>query len=132
MYQYRTNMLFGSKPKLNKKTIKEQIEYGVRCKLTDADFSTIQKMFCISSERVDRNISFVSGERWKASAAIGYANGKKVFCYPWMNSKDIEHLKEQLSHTVKVLLDAGCIVIMPTTKAENIKKVTNKGCTIFL
>ena len=89
-------------------------------------------MFCISSERINRNIYFVSGERWKASAAIGYANGKKVFCYPWMNSKDIEHLKEQLSHTVKVLLDADCIVIMPTTKEENIKKITDNGRIIFL
>ena len=124
--------MFGIKPKINKRTIKEQIEHGVHCKLTDTDFSSIQKMFCISSERINRNIYFVSGERWKASAAIGYANGKKVFCYPWMNSKDIEHLKEQLSHTVKVLLDADCIVIMPTTKEENIKKITDNGRIIFL
>lgn len=132
LYQYRKNMVFGIKPKINKRTIKEQIEHGVHCKLTDTDFSSIQKMFCISSERINRNIYFVSGERWKASAAIGYANGKKVFCYPWMNSKDIEHLKEQLSHTVKVLLDADCIVIMPTTKEENIKKITDNGRIIFL
>ncbi len=132
LYKHRTNVFSINRPKINKNTIKEQIEYGVRCKKTDTDFPTIQKMFDISSERIDRNIKFVSGERWKASAAIGYANGKKIFCYPWMNSKDIEHLKEQLSHTVKLLLDADCIVIIPTTKEENIKKISDKGCIIFL
>lgn len=132
LYQYRTSGLFCNKPKIYKKTIKEQIEYGVRCKLVNRDFTTIQKMFEISSERVERNISFVSGERWKASAAIGYANGKKIFCYPWMNSKDIEHLKEQLSHTVEVLLDVGCIVIIPTTNEENIKKISCKGFNVVL
>lgn len=132
LYQYRTSGFFCNKPKINKKTIKEQIEYGVRCKLIDRDFTTIQKMFKISSERVERNISFVSGERWKASAAIGYANGKRIFCYPWMNSKDIEHLKEQLSHTVEALLDVGCIVIIPTTNEENIKKISCKGFNVVL
>ena len=58
--------------------------------------------------------------------------GKKVFCYPWMNSKDIEHLKEQFSHTVNILLDAGCIVIIPTTKEENVKKISSKGYIIGL
>lgn len=33
-----------------------------------------------------------------------------------------EHLKERLSHTIKVLLDVGCIVIIPTTNEENVKK----------
>ena len=132
LYQYKKKVLFDSKTKINKKTIKEQIEYGVRCKRIDADVSSIQKEFCISPERIERNISFVSGERWKASAAIGYANGKKVFCYPWMNSKDIEHLKEQFSHTVNILLDAGCIVIIPTTKEENVKKLSSKGYIIGL
>ena len=55
LYQYRKNMVFGIKPKINKRTIKEQIEHGVHCKLTDTDFSSIQKMFCISSERINRN-----------------------------------------------------------------------------
>ena len=66
LYQYKKKVLFDSKPKINKKTIKEQIEYGVRCKRIDADVSSIQKEFCISPERIERNISFVSGERWKA------------------------------------------------------------------
>ena len=43
-----------------------------------------------------------------------------------MNSWDIEHLKEQLSNTIKYLLDSDCIVIVPTTTEENVKKICSK------
>lgn len=132
LYTYNSKKLFGNKPKIMKKTIKEQIEIGIQNVNHDLDFGTIQRVFNLSNERVDRNIEYVSGERWKASAAIGYANGKKLFCFPWLNSKDIDKLEEQLINTVNVLLDFGCIVIIPTTKEENIKKISNKGNMILL
>lgn len=132
LYKYKTKDLFGSSPKIMKNTIKEQIEQGIRNGNHELDFHMIQNIFGISDERVGRNIEYVSGERWKASVAIGYANGKKIFCYPWMNSKDINHFGEQLSSTVKSLLDFGCIVILPTTKQENIKKINCYGNIVLL
>lgn len=132
LYKYKSKGLFHNKPQFNKNTIREQIQNGIRCKNHETDFYTIQKMFDISNERVNRNIEFVSGERWKASVAIGYANGKRIFCYPWMNTKDIERLKEQLKKTVKCLVDTGCIVIIPTTKDENIRKVYSEASIIVL
>ena len=123
LYKYDSKGLFGRKPKIKKNTIKEQIEYGVHNGKQSLDFHTIQSIFDLSEERVNRNIEFVSGERWKASAAIGFANGRKIFCYPWMNSKDIDHIKEQMSKTVKCLTDSGCIVILPTTSEENMRKI---------
>lgn len=115
-----------------KQTIREQIEYGVRNIVQDFDSSTIQNIFSISNERINRSIEFVGNERWKASVAIGYSNGKKVFCYPWMNSKDIERFKEQLSKAVGFLLNLGCIVIVPTTKEENIRKIHSEYNLYFL
>lgn len=132
IYGLKRNGFFPPRPKIKRRTIKEQIEQGVSERLTVSDYSTIQEMFQISNERIERNIAFLSGERWKASAAIGYAYGKQIFCFPWMNSKDFEHLKEQLTNIVNVLLDADCIVIMPTTKAENIEKVSDCGSIVLL
>lgn len=106
-----------------KQTIRQQIEYGVQNINQEFNIEKIQNIFNISNERINRNIEFVSGERWKASVAIGYANGRKVFCYPWMNSRDIDYLKEQLMNTIKYLINSDCIVIIPTTKEENIKKI---------
>lgn len=126
------NVLFHKKPQIYKNTIKEQIEYGINCGKTEESFFAIQNMFSVSSERVGRNINFVSGERWKASAAIGYANGKSIFCYPWMNTRDIEQFGEQMSKTVKCLLDAGKVVIIPTTKEDNVYKIFSDGEVLFL
>ena len=44
-----------------------------------------------------------------------------------MNSSDIEYLREQLSQTVNVLIDEGCVVIFPITKEENIKKLQTEN-----
>ena len=96
------------------------------------DAKKIQDIFRISEERIDRNIKYVSGERWKASAAIGYANGRRIFCYPWMNSRDVELLKEQLSYVVDYLIHSDCIVIFPTTKEENIKKICSEYKLYYL
>ena len=115
-----------------KRTIRQQIEYGIHNITHQFDIEKIQGIFNISDERIDRNIEFVSGERWKASVAIGYANGRKVFCYPWMNSKDIEHLKDQLLNTIKYLIDSDCIVIVPTTTEENNKKICSNYNVLYL
>jgi hypothetical protein len=80
----------------------------------------------VSNERVGRSIKKVSGERWKASIAIGYAYGKKIYCYPWMNSRDVEHLKEQMKENIEVLTNNKCIVILPTTSEENVKKLSKR------
>lgn len=118
--------LFKRKTKINKDTIKAQILKGINDSKCNLEYEEIKRLFKISDERVDRNIRYVSGERWKASAAIGYANRKKIFCYPWLNSKDIELLHDQIKQTVDVLLKSGCIVIIPTTKKENIEGISSQ------
>ena len=115
-----------------KQTVRQQIEYGIHNFKQESDVGKIQSIFNISDERIDRSIKYMSGERWKASAAIGYANGRKIFCYPWMNSRDIEHLKEQLFDVIKYLTDSGCIVIIPTTAEENMKKISSKYNIVYI
>lgn len=132
LYQNKSHGLFFKRHKINKRTIKEQIEYGINTIRTELEIDTIQREFDLSNERINRNIEFVSGERWKASAAIGYSNGKKVFCYPWLNTKDLNQFKEQLEATIDTLLKLDCIIIIPTTKKENIQAITNKGCIVLL
>lgn len=132
LYKNKAHGIFFNKYKIKKNTIKEQIEFGINNVRKDLEFASIQRDFKLSNERINRNIEFVSGERWKASSAIGYANGKKVFCYPWFNSKDIKQFQEQLADTINTLLNLECIVMIPTTKEENIQTITNKGHMIFL
>lgn len=124
--------LFKRKTKINKNTIKDKIIKGIKDSNCNLEYEQIKRLFKISDERVNRNINYVSGERWKASAAIGYANRKKIFCYPWLNSNDIELWHDQIKQTVNVLLDSGSIVIIPTTKKENIEEISSQSYIEFL
>ena len=109
-----------------RKTIKEQIEAGVQAKHCDLNTDTIQNMFELREPRLGRSIKYVNGERWKSSIAIGFAYGKKIFCYPWVNSKDVGIMEEQMRKNIKILTDSNCFVVLPTTKEENIKKLATK------
>ncbi|MCM1117927.1 MAG: ATP-binding cassette domain-containing protein [bacterium] len=122
--------IYGARSPFRRKTVKEQIRNGILATHCQKDADAIQEMFRVSEERVGRTIGRVSGERWKASIAIGFAYGKKIFCYPWMNSQDVEHLKEQIKHSVQILIQNGCIVILPTTREENMRKVFSEY-TVF-
>lgn len=132
LYSSNSKKFWGSKLRITKNTIKEQIEYGIQKNNHVLDFCAVQNLFNLSNERVNRNIDYVSGERWKASVAIGFANGRSIFCYPWFNSRDIDHLEEQLTCTITSLLDFGCIVIIPTTQKTNIEKIFNKAHIVLL
>jgi ABC-type dipeptide/oligopeptide/nickel transport system, ATPase component len=123
---YEYNML------RRRKTIKEQIETGVQENRCDLNANTIQEMFELLESRLGRSINYVSGARWKSSIAIGYAYGKKIFCYPWMNSKDVRIMEEQIRKNIEILTDNNCFVVFPTTKEENIKKLATKYNIIYL
>jgi len=117
--------IYGFRKPLRSKTINEQIKCGLRITRCDLNVDAIKNMFEISG--VGSSIQKVGVERWKASIAIGFAYSKKIFCFPWMNSKDIELLEEQMTKSIKVLIENNCIVVLPTTKEENITKLSEKN-----
>ena len=113
-------------------SIREQIEYGIGHYTCDHELSEIKNAFSISDDRFERNIKYVSGERWNASAAIGFSYGKRIFCYPWMNSYDVQLFEIRLAKAVSFLLEFDCIVVFPTTKEDNIRKISPEYNVIFL
>lgn len=118
--------IYGFRKPLKRKTIREQIMDGVRESQCDLNADAIQNMFEVSEAGARKSIQKVGMERWKASTAIGYAYQKKIFCYPWMNSRDVELLREQMTKSIQILIENNCIVVLPTTKEENIKKLSAK------
>lgn len=103
--------LFG----ISKMTVQEQIQMGINSgKSFCNDINKIKEIFGLSNERFNRTIEHVSGERWKASMAIGYSLGKTIYCFPWLNTKYLMHLKEHLKLCFKPLIEVGAIIIIPT------------------
>ena len=67
----------------------------------------------MDSERFERPLAGAGNEIFKAMAAIGYANDKKVFCFPWLSKKRFESYHENLTDLLRTLDDLGQISIVP-------------------
>lgn len=112
---------------LKSMSVQEQIEYGINQGFSfNSDINEIKKLFGLSEERFNRTMKCVSGERWRISMAIGYAMGKTVYCFPWLNNKYLQKLEECLRLCFASLLDIGAIIIIPATNRESIKRISNK------
>lgn len=96
-------------------SIKEQMEYGIKNgKSFCNDFQKVKDLFGVTSERMNRKMALVGIERWRDSLAIGYANGKIIYCLPWMNSKNFK-MMTCWEKCLPVLLSVGAIIIIPST-----------------
>jgi ABC-type dipeptide/oligopeptide/nickel transport system ATPase subunit len=67
-------------------TIQQQIQHGLKTTvfpyfLTEADYV---QHFHLTPERYQRPMYQLSNEGWRASCAIGLANGRRIFCFPYL------------------------------------------------
>ncbi len=114
----RYSALKTKKFSVKESTVREQIQHGL--KVTQAQYprteADIVKQLYLTQERCDRPLRQLSNESWRASCAIGFANGKKIFCFPYLGSGFIENyyslwLKEMLGF----LKSSGALILVPAT-----------------
>lgn len=129
----RIGCYVGQEPKIKKwfgtteMTVSEQIFYGVSHGLSYSNSVLyIKNIFHLSDERFNRKWKYISGERWRASIAVGYAMGKSIYCFPWMNSNTVVKLNSILLDCIPPLIDVGAIILMPTTDYQRVSNVFEK------
>ncbi|MDG0810634.1 P-loop NTPase family protein [Cohnella rhizosphaerae] len=66
------------------KSVHAQIIKGI--KKNGGNYQEILDVFKLTDNRIKRKISHIGNERWNASAAIGYAHSRQIFCFPWLSS----------------------------------------------
>lgn len=114
-------------------TVKEQIEYGVSKGLSfSTNVEEIKEKFALSDERFNRGIRYISGERWRASMAIGYALGKKIYCFPWVNSKFLRSHSDNFRLCFTSLIAVNAIIIIPTTYANILNEIVQEYTIVRL
>lgn len=101
--------LFSSK----RKSVRKLIEKGLKISHLEKTADEIIELFCLDSERVERPICCVGNERFRAMAAVGYAFGKQVFCFPWLSKKMFEYYTNNILWTLEMLEKLEMIVIVP-------------------
>ena len=105
-------------------------EISVKKALTDAvkkyqrykDVDEIIEDFHLTVGRLNYKLSQYSGEKWRASLAIGYACKKELYCFSWMSTLRFTSILESsgVFRFFKRLKAEGCIVILPTSYKENV------------
>ncbi|MBK8025637.1 MAG: hypothetical protein IPK19_30655 [Chloroflexi bacterium] len=77
----------------------------------------IREDFNLTPGRYRRPLSQLSSEAWRASCAIGLANGKKIFCFPHMDYLRPNFVDEYrhlwLEDTLTYLKKSGALVLFP-------------------
>ncbi|GAB6988155.1 hypothetical protein [Paenibacillus pini] len=104
-------------------TIREQLE-----RATSNHFSMSELIYLLelSPSRLDREMKHISNERWNASIAIGMGQGKRIFCFPWLNHVWKDALKVRLEHCSGVLKQLNCILLIPTHSPTIIEDIVDE------
>ena len=94
-------------------SVKELVIKGLEYSDSIYSSTDIKDMFHISDERFDRTIEGVGNEIFKAMAAIGFAYGKEIYCFPWLSNNRFKYYHENLTVLLQTLESLGKTVILP-------------------
>ena len=50
----------------------------------------IKEMFRLTNARFDKPLNMTGNEVWRITAALGYAENKTIFCYPWRTNNQLK------------------------------------------
>lgn len=113
--------------KYKNKKVRKTIEKAIQEYKCKESFDEISKTFILTEPRYERKFHQLSGERWRASAALGYACGKKIFYAPYMESSFYYYMNySNLFKILSFLADNGAIVVLPVGSDAFIKNVVDE------
>ena len=110
-----------------KAVVKKSIEKALKKSNLEEKFEDIAEKFILTEPRYDRKLFQLRGERWRASTALGYASGKKIFYAPYNTSKFYYQMCQAgLLKVLKELTQKGAIVLLPVGSDEFIKHIVDE------
>lgn len=109
----KTNKKFGIS---FHKTARKLIADGLKRSNTHISLDDVIDLFSISEGRIDRPVSQWSGEIFNITMAIGFARGKKIYCFPWISEFEMNRI-EGCWEQIQTLKRKDSIILIPA--AEN-------------
>ena len=97
-----------------KKTVRKLVEKGLKKQKDKRSADEIRDLFYITPFRFDKPLRGVGNERFRCMAAIGYANGKDIFCFPWFSKRMIIYYGRNITDVLEILDSLKKIVLLPT------------------
>lgn len=96
----------------NKSTI-SLIGRGLKKSKLPYTVNDIINMFDIQSKNHLRSIKQTGNEKIKIMAAVGFAFGKEIFCFPWMSKTRYKSFNKHIDISLNILSKNNKIVILP-------------------
>lgn len=116
-----------SKEKYKNKTVRKAIEQSIKNNECMDTFEEIEEAFYLDPRRRDIKLRYLSGERWRASAALGYVSGKKFFYAPYKHSMFYRVMNDSnMFKALRYLADKGNIIVLPVGSDTFIKSVVDE------
>ena len=116
-----------SHEKYKNAVVKKSIEKALLKNRCIEEFDKIAEKFILTEPRYDRKLFQLSGERWRASAALGYANRKRIYYAPYKPSNFYYQMCQSgLLKVLKELTSDGAIVLLPVGSDEFLKHIVDE------
>ena len=108
-------------------TVRKAIEKALKDKPGTETFPELAEKFLLTPERFDRKFRHLSGERWRASAAYGYAMGKKIFYAPYQTSTFYYQMcQSSLLKPLRELTSSGAMIFLPVGSDAFLKHIADE------
>lgn len=95
------------------KSVRKLIMQGIKKNKMDCTPDDIKALFELDDQRFERPVKCVGNERFRAMAAIGYAYGKQVYCFPWLSKKRFDYYHGNMIWLLDILEKLEMIAIVP-------------------
>lgn len=112
----------------SEKSVLKQLQLGVKHNINSITVEEIVDKFNLSHDRLHKKLNELSWEKWRASIAIGYAHNKRIFCFPWLNTAQINDLILNTGFHIytDILREEGSILIVPTNTKEALELIADE------
>lgn len=123
----RTSFYVGGGLDLSKKsTVRNEISYALDINNNSYTFKEIVDYFSLTQSRLDRLIKYTGNEHWRASLAIGYASGKTIFCFPFINKElSLELIRLKIDKFILKLQAEKKIIILPVESESELAELAD-------
>lgn len=103
-------------------SVRKALNYAIKKYQRYKKIDDVIEDFHLTPDKLDYPLSKYSGERWRASLAVGYACKKEIYCFSWMNTRCFSDilLSSGVFRFFERLKEEGSIIILPTSRKENV------------
>lgn len=126
---YVGKVLYSRRPLKKELSCRQALEHAIKKYHRYKEIDDIVEEFHLTPNRLDYGLSRnCEWEKWRMSLAIGHASNKKVYCFPWMDTLYFYDCMYNSSvfRFFKKLIGEGAIIILPTSRKENVSGFVDK------